>query len=116
MNGINWFIKCLKQYTKFSGRARRCEFWWFVMIVWAISVAVKLGVALVAGAAAIRLVSGAVSLIFLMPLLAVSARRLHDIGKSGWFMLIPFYNFFLFVQNSMPGSNAYGANPKAQSA
>lgn len=55
----------------------------------------------------------------LVPSLAVAARRLHDVGKSGWFMLlslIPFvglYVLYLLVLDSEPGSNAYGPNPKA---
>lgn len=57
-------------------------------------------------------------LALLVPTLAVGARRLHDIGKSGWFLLlglIPLVNFYLIyllAQDGVPGANEYGANPK----
>jgi len=52
------------------------------------------------------------SIAVLLPSIAVGIRRLHDVGKSGWFILIPFYNLYLAVQDSEPGDNEYGPNPK----
>jgi len=51
------------------------------------------------------------SLAVLIPSIAVSARRMHDIGKSGWFMLIPIYNIILFVTEGVKGDNQYGSDP-----
>lgn len=52
------------------------------------------------------------SLGVLIPSIAVAVRRMHDVGKSGWYILIPIYNIILAVTDSQPGPNQYGPNPK----
>ncbi|MBM3920822.1 MAG: DUF805 domain-containing protein [Sphingomonadales bacterium] len=52
------------------------------------------------------------SLAVLLPSLAVAVRRMHDVGKSGWFILIPIYNLILACTDSQVGENEYGSNPK----
>ncbi|RZL68049.1 MAG: DUF805 domain-containing protein [Variovorax sp.] len=99
---------CFAKYVDFSGRASRSEYWWFVLIYF---------VASIIGAVIHPYVQYIVILAFFLPLLAAGTRRLHDIGKSGWFQLlglIPIVNLVLiyfYVQPSQPDSNIYGAPP-----
>ncbi|MBX3585006.1 MAG: DUF805 domain-containing protein [Ramlibacter sp.] len=81
---------CLSKYATFSGRASRPEYWWFFLFQILVSVA--------AGVVSDKL-SGLVSLALLLPALAVGARRLHDIGRSGWWqlLLITGIGFFVLV-------------------
>ena len=95
---------CLSKYATFSGRASRPEFWWFFLFqVLVTAAAGMLG----------DVISGLVGLALLLPALAVGTRRLHDIGKSGWWQLILFtvIGFFLLVywwaQPAVESDNAY---------
>ncbi|AYQ28339.1 MULTISPECIES: DUF805 domain-containing protein [unclassified Polaromonas] len=101
---------CLGKYVDFSGRAARPEFWWFFLFQILVSlVASFLG----------DMVSSLVSLALLLPALAVGSRRLHDIGKSGWWQLISLtvigilVLIYWFVQPSAEGSNQYDKEPAA---
>jgi uncharacterized membrane protein YhaH (DUF805 family) len=113
---VDWYLAVLKKYAVFSGRARRKEFWMFVLINFIVAVA--LGV--------VDMMLGTVFLGFIyalatiIPSLAVGARRLHDIGRTGWWQLIglvPLIGLIVlivfFVTDSNPGDNQYGPNPKA---
>lgn len=84
-NLFDWFVKCLKNYANFSGRARRKEFWFFYLgLVICNIIAMVLDSILETEV----IFYGIVTLALTIPFLAVSARRLHDIGKSGWWYLI----------------------------
>jgi uncharacterized membrane protein YhaH (DUF805 family) len=115
---MNWYLKVLKQYADFNGRARRQEYWMFVLfnIIFAI-VAGALDAALGTWGA----IGGLYGLAMLIPGLAVSVRRLHDTGKSGWMLLIglipvigTIWLIVLLVTDSTSGNNEYGDNPKNQ--
>ena len=119
---MNWWLSAMKKYVDFSGRARRTEYWMFYLfnIIFAI-VAIVLDNIL--GAASKDLgygiFYGLFGLAIILPSWAVLVRRLHDVGKSGWWMfisLIPLIGsiwlFVLTVTDSQPGNNEYGANPK----
>ena len=102
---------CFTNYANFSGRARRSEYWYFTLFHFLINFAV--------GLLRIPAVSSLVALALFIPSLAVGVRRLHDIGKSGWYILIalvPLVGAILLLvwecRDSDPGSNLYGPNPK----
>ena len=83
-NPLDWYQKCIKNYVNFKGRARRKEFWFFQMT----STILILLIALILGTDSFAI--NLFALLLILPSLAVSARRLHDIGKSGWWYLISF--------------------------
>lgn len=117
---MNWYLDVLKKYAVFSGRARRKEYWMFILF--------NLIVSIVLAVADLSLGSPLVlyyiySLAVLLPSLAVSVRRLHDTDRSGWWMLLmflpivgPIVLFIFFLFDSSPQENKHGANPKAVAA
>lgn len=148
------FIQAIKtvvidKYCCFSGRARRSEFWYYLLFSTLLSIVVStfsMGSVvnaaerylqdndMVAYLTAIytspgMIISLVLSLSLLLPSLGVYVRRLHDVGKSGWWLLgfyvlacIPIINFFVMIyfiylccKDSEPGENEYGPNPKGVS-
>jgi len=105
---MNWYLDVLKKYAVFTGRARRSEFWYFILINFGIAVVIGI----IAGMIRFPLLSTIYSLAVLVPTIGVWIRRMHDINKSGWFCLIPFYNIYLAAQPGDVGSNQYGPDPK----
>ena len=104
------------KYKDFSGRARRREYWSYVLCTFVIACVVGLIDGLIGQRHILSLV---VSLALLLPSLAISLRRLQDIGKPWQYILFAFvpiigvlYLLYLGVQDSQPGDNAYGPNPK----
>ena len=113
---MNWYLGCWKKYAEFSGRARRKEFWMFVLFNFLVSIAVGIvdGILGTNGA-----LGGLYSLAVLIPSLAVAARRLHDTDRSGWWQLIGFIPLIGWIillvflcSDSKPGENRFGPNPK----
>lgn len=119
---MNWYLKVLKQYADFSGRARRKEYWMFVLfnMIFAIVAMILdnvLGIAM--EGIGYGPLYGLYVLAMLIPGLAVAVRRLHDVGKSGWMILIALipligliWLLVLMVTDSNAGENQYGQNPK----
>ena len=99
-----------KDYANFNGRARRREYWGFTLFNTLVSYAISLGLAAIDPSLAS--ISMIYSLAVLIPTLAVAIRRMHDVDKSGWFILIPIYNFILSVTEGTQGTNEYGPDPK----
>ena len=99
-----------KDYANFNGRARRREYWGFTLFNTLVSYAISLGLAAIDPSLAS--ISMIYSLAVLIPTLAVAIRRMHDVGKSGWFLLIPIYNLILAATEGDRGSNEYGIDPK----
>ena len=112
---MNYYIDCWKKYVTFSGRARRKEFWMFVLFN-IIASCVASAIDKVLGT---MMIGSLYSLAALLPGLAVCARRLHDTDRSGWWMLvglIPVVGTIVLIVfaclDSTPGENRFGANPK----
>lgn len=108
------------KYVEFNGRARRAEFWWFILFVFVVSTILSLiDMALFEGVLQdIGPLSAIFTLITLIPAIAVTARRLHDVGRSGWWQLLfllPVIGFlvilFWAVQKGTEGPNDYGRDP-----
>lgn len=122
---MNWYIDVLKKYAVFNGRARRKEFWMFVLFNLLVSIILTvvdgaLGTMTSNGIGILGLIY---ALAVLLPGIGVSIRRLHDSGKSGWLLLlalIPIIGaiilIILYVLDSTPGENKYGPNPKEAAA
>lgn len=102
------FVQAIKSvysnYVNFKGRARRSEYWYFVLFSMLLSF--------------IPIVNIIAGLINIIPAVAVCVRRLHDTGRSGWWFLlafVPIVNLVLiyfYILDSQPGENQWGANPK----
>jgi len=111
-----YYLDLLKnKYAEFNGRARRSEYWYFVLFNFIVS----LGLGMVDAFTGIGFLNYVYSLAVIIPGIAVSIRRLHDTGRSGWWLLvglIPFIGWIIlivfFVQDSDPYDNQYGPNPK----
>lgn len=115
----HYYVQALKKYAVFSGRARRREYWYFFLGNVLVSVIITIIGTLLSSEQFIDIASGAYTLAVLLPVLAVGVRRLHDTGKTGWWILlslIPIVGalilIYFFVQDSAPGENKYGKNPK----
>lgn len=119
MNFVEAVASVFGKYATFSGRARRSEYWWFFLfdvivsvVMFAVDTAIKTPIP-----------GLIVSLALLLPALAVTVRRLHDTGRSGWFILIgiiPIVGSIVLIvfacQDSQPGENQYGPSPKHEAA
>jgi len=121
---MNWYLDVLKKYADFSGRARRSEYWYFYLFNTLISFALGLvdGMMGFIGEVGIGVLGGLYTLLVLIPSIAVGVRRLHDTNRSGWWLfiaLIPLVGAIILlvylVQDSDPGENQYGPNPKEYS-
>ena len=130
---MKWFLKCLKQYADFSGRARRREYWFFQLFNLIFFIVIVLGLGLIANVLGandsispefgLNTIIGLLIIFYVLaltiPSIAVTIRRLHDTGNSGWMLFIslipligPIWLFILYVKNSQPGENKWGPNPK----
>ncbi|GAC1484102.1 MAG: DUF805 domain-containing protein [Flavisolibacter sp.] len=128
---MKWYLKALRQYVDFSGRARRTEYWMFILfnVIYALSAMAvdnALGITFHftgPDGAQVSILYGFIyvlySLAVFLPSFAVAVRRLHDVGKSGWMLLVglipiigAIWLLILFCTNSQDGTNKWGPNPK----
>ncbi len=119
---MNWYLEALRKYATFSGRARRKEYWLFTLF----NILISLALGAIEGfldlfpnteQSVLAMIYG---LAVFLPGLAVTVRRLHDTGRSGWWMwiaLVPLIGVIVLLvflaKDSEPGKNRYGPNPKA---
>ena len=119
---MKWYFKCWQQYADFSGRARRKEYWMFVLFNAIIAYVISFVLGLIArltGIMALAYLPYVYTLAVFIPSLAVAVRRLHDVGKSGWMYLIALipivgwiWLIVLFCTDGQKDHNQWGDNPK----
>lgn len=103
-------------YCNFSGRASRSEYWWFALFMFIVCIASSC-LTFVAGDTVGTIISGIIDLLLLLPSLGLSIRRLHDVGRSGWWLLLVLTGIGAIViliwslMASQPGANEYGDEP-----
>ena len=123
---MNWSLSVLRQYAVFKGRARRKEYWFFILfnlIASLLLTVVDFMTGSLNAELGMGLLSGLYALAVLIPSLAVTVRRLHDTGRTGWWLLIGLIPLIgaivllvFMLLDSQPGENQYGANPKGVTA
>lgn len=119
---MNWFLQALKKYAVFSGRARRKEYWYFILFSLLINIALMVidyATGIYNSELGVGLLSGLFTLALVIPTIAVTVRMLHDTGRSGWWFLIGFIPvvggivlLVFMVLDTRPGTNQYGPSPK----
>ena len=120
---MGWYIEALKKYAVFGGRSRRKEYWYFVLFSLIVSLVLSAIDALLgtfSSSTNVGLLGGIYGLAIIIPSIAVSVRRLHDIDRTGWWVLIglvPVIGTIVLlvfaVLDGTPGQNRFGPNPKA---
>jgi len=108
---MNWYLKVLTNYANFEGRARRKEYWMFVLVNFCLGFTAGF----LSGLFQAKQILGVFDLYqlgVLIPSLAVGVRRMHDTNHSGWWILCPIYNFVLLCQEGDAGPNEHGPDPK----
>ena len=123
---MKWYIKAIKKYAVFGGRASRKEFWYFVLfnifayyLLWYVDIFIGWPESREVGY--VGVLGTIFTLAILIPTVAVSVRRLHDTNRNGWWFLLglaPFVSIvflFFMVQDGQMGENKYGLNPQATS-
>ncbi len=120
---MSWYLEAFKKYAVFSGRSRRKEYWYFVLFNIIVAIVLSLIDMLLgtfSSTSNIGLLSGIYSLAVLIPTIALTVRRLHDIDRSGWWILInlvPFIGSIVILifalLDGTPGDNRFGPSPKA---
>jgi uncharacterized membrane protein YhaH (DUF805 family) len=107
---MKWYLKVLTNYATFSGRARRKEYWMFFLF----NMIFMYALVFIGVMNGFELLGTLYILITLVPSLAVGVRRMHDVDKSGWYLLVPIYSLVLACTEGTPGDNEYGPDPKRE--
>jgi uncharacterized membrane protein YhaH (DUF805 family) len=115
---MQWYLKVLRQYVDFEGRARRTEYWMYILVTVGIAIVLAVLDSLLFGTSS-RVLGLIYALATLLPSLGVTVRRLHDTSRSGWWVLIsaiPLIGAIVLIvflaTEGTRGPNAYGPDPK----
>ena len=100
-----YFINTLKNdYINYQGRANRPMYWYFVLFNFIVSIVISI----IAGITGLHILSSLYSLAFFCPCVCLGIRRMHDLGKTGWWLLAPLYNIYLLCLKGEDKDNAHG--------
>ena len=91
-----------QNYTNFKGRASRAEYWWWALFTVILSILLS---------SVSDSLGNLGSLVTLLPSIAVAIRRVHDVDRAGWFILVPIYNLVLVLRRGDSGENRFGPPP-----
>jgi uncharacterized membrane protein YhaH (DUF805 family) len=114
---MEWYIKVLKNYAEFTGRATRKEYWMFFLF----NILISIGLSIVGSVLSSILktdqtiLSNIYSLAVLVPGIAVAIRRMHDTGRNGWWCIVPIAGLIFACEPSQPSANKYGPIPNGKS-
>jgi uncharacterized membrane protein YhaH (DUF805 family) len=100
----NAITACFSKYATFSGRATRSEYWYFYLF----TIIAYVAGAILDSISGTQYIQYVLTVPLWIPQISAGVRRIHDVGKSGWLILIPIYNFILLCSASNPGTNKYG--------
>lgn len=120
---MDWYLAVLRKYAVFTGRAQRKELWMFALfnfLAFLVIGIIESALGLTGGVSgAYGPLSSLYSLAVLLPSIGVGIRRLHDTGRTGWWLLVGFIPvvgtlilLIFYIQDSTPGDNEYGPSPK----
>lgn len=112
MSPVEWAMRPLKKYATFSGRAPRAEYWWFYLAYILLAVLLQI----LSSIHALFGLLGILYLALIIPMLAVGVRRLHDINRTGWWLLAPFVPYLIGFAIAAPALLSSGGNVLAAQA
>ena len=107
------------KFVEFKGRAQRSEYWWFLLFTWGVAIVLSILDGFIFNSETGFGILGKIwSLVLIFPYIGVGVRRLHDLDKSGWWLLISFIPviglivlIFWFVRKGSDGENRFGSDP-----
>jgi uncharacterized membrane protein YhaH (DUF805 family) len=113
---MEWYIKVLKNYAVFDGRASRQEYWMFFLFNFIISIVLGVLLGILSGITKTNqsVLGNIYSLAVLLPNIGVAIRRMHDTGRSGWWCIVPIMNLVYACEAGQPEANKYGPSPNRQ--
>ena len=115
---MHWYLHVLKSYAEFSGRARRSEYWHFLLLNMIVAAVLAFADTVVRKILGFGFLEPIYALVVLLPSIAVSIRRLHDTDRSGWWLLLAFVPLvglvliWFMAEDGNAGTNRYGQDPK----